>query len=281
MLAALLTAVVALTACATNPDAAPSTHDGAQRLRIVAGLYPLAYAAEQVGDDLVDVSSLAAPGVEPHELELSPTQVIDVADADLVVHVTGLQPALDDAIAQEAPGRALDVARGEDPHVWLAPANLAAIGRQVADRLAEIDPASAPAFAARADALDDRMAALDAEFTAGLAHCASREIVVSHEAFGTLAEAYGLTQIGLSGLDPEAEPSPARLREVIDQVRANHITTIYYEPLASPEVAQTIAAETGAVSAVLDPIESPTEGRDYETLMRANLAALRTGLGCS
>lgn len=281
-------ALLVLSACAPAPgtsDPATANPGGsaadAHRLQIVAGLYPLAYAAEQVGGDLVDVTTLAAPGVEPHDLELSPTQVIEVADADLVLHITGLQPALDDAVALEAPDRALDLAAGDDPHVWLAPASMAELGRRVAERLSALDPASAAAFDAGAEALDQRMTALDAEFRAGLATCASRDVVVSHEAFGRLADAYDLTQVGLSGLDPEAEPSPARLREVVDQVRASAITTVFYEPLANADVAETIAAETGATSAVLDPIESATAGSDYETLMRANLAALHAGLGCS
>ncbi len=300
LVACLLTATAALAGCSSAGSAQDGASDG--RLTVVAGLYPLAYAAQQVGGDAVDVITLAAPGVEPHDLELSPTQVAQIADADVVLYVKGLQPAVDEAIAQEAADKAIDVTSGltllpatgeeeadaadeggTDPHVWLDPKDMAAIGRAVAARIDALAPQAAAGVDERANDLSGRMDALDAEFRAGLATCEIRDMVVSHEAFGYLAKAYGLTQVGLSGLDPEAEPSPARLKDVADLVRAQGIDTIYYETLVSPKVAETIADETGASAAVLDPIEGLADGAtgDYETIMRANLAALQKGQHCT
>ena len=313
--AGLLGAALLLTACSgsdtasqtSSAEAASSDSAFSQPLKIVAGLYPLAYAAQQVGGDAVEVTTLAAPGVEPHDLELSPTQVAQIAGADIVLYVKGLQPAVDEAIEQEAADKAIDVTDGltllpatedhdhaeegedhaeegsTDPHVWLDPANMAAIGHNIATRIDTLAPGSATAVDERAADLGTRMDALGAEFRDGLATCEITDMVVSHEAFGYLADAYGLTQVGLSGLDPEAEPSPARLKEVADFVRAEGIDTIYYETLVSPKVAETIADETGATAAVLDPIEGLAEGAtgDYETIMRANLAALQKGQHCT
>ena len=127
------------------------------------------------------------------------------------------------------------------------------------------------------------MAALDKAFETGLADCASRDLVVSHQAFGYLADAYDLTQIGISGLAPEAEPSPARLREVVDLMASNGIDTIYYEPLLGPKIAQTVADETGASVAVLDPLEGLAANAtgDYVSVMTDNLATLVAGQGCT
>jgi zinc transport system substrate-binding protein len=130
-----------------------------------------------------------------------------------------------------------------------------------------------------------RLQKLDAEYRAGLAHCAHREIVTSHEAFAYLAQRYGLEQIPITGISPEAEPQPGDLVRVGQLAKERGATTIYFETLVSPRIAQTVAREIGAKTAVLDPIEGLTKdeaarGDDYFTLMRANLSALRAGLGC-
>jgi zinc transport system substrate-binding protein len=294
-----------LTACGGGtPDAGDST-PGAP-LRVVAGFYPLAYAAEQVGGDAVEVINLTPPGGEAHDLELSPQQVADVNEADLVLYIPGFQPALDEAIAQGAAGRALNVTEaltllpaedhaheGEadhahdesaldgDPHVWLNPLNMATIGDEIAARLSTLSPAGP--FAEGAAALTTAMNALNDEWAQGTAECRSRDLVVSHEAFGYLAQQYDFAQIGIAGLSPDAEPSPARIAEVADLVRDRGVTTIYYETLVDPSVAETLAAETGATTAILDPLEGLLEGStgNYVTVMQANLAQVQAGQGCA
>jgi zinc transport system substrate-binding protein len=272
---------------------------------VVAAFYPLEYAARQVGGDAVNVIPLTPPGVEPHDLELTAAQVAEIASADLVLYVKGFQPAVDEAVEQQAADRAIDVSAGltllegeahseeegdahsdeggTDPHVWLDPANMAAIGTLIGERIAELSPEDAATVAGNSTVFAQAMNELDTEFAEGLAQCASRDLVVSHEAFGYLADAYGFTQVGISGLSPEAEPSPARMREVADLVRANGVSTIYYETLVDPKVAQTLADETGVQTAVLDPLEGLAEGAtgDYSSVMADNLAALVAGQSCS
>lgn len=302
---AVIAAALALSGCTTTSSDSP-------KVQVVAGLYPLAYTAEHIGGDLVDVITLTPPGGHPHDLELSAKQVADIAAADLVVYLPGAQSALDEAVAQQAATTALDgftgitaraaeehghedetadehaahadeAATTADPHIWLDPQNLVILGRNLADRLAAIDPTNADAYRANADTFAGEMTALDGEFTTGLATCASRDIVVSHEAFGYLTAAYGLEQIAVSGITPDAEPSPARLAAVAATVKEHGITTIFTETQVDPRIADTIAAETGARVAVLDPLESIAADvdADYASVMRANLAALRTGLDCA
>jgi zinc transport system substrate-binding protein len=275
------------TACG-EPDRAA---DGVQ---VVTGFYPLQYVTEQVGGAGVTVSNLVQPGAEPHDLELSPRQVADISDADLVVYLSGFQPQVDEAVAQEAKDRAVDAASvvatlpgaaeegGHDPHLWLDPNRLAAVADAVAARLATVDPAGAAGYRERATDLRNRLVALDGEYAAGLVTCQRRDLIVSHAAFGYLADRYHLNQIGISGLSPEAEPTPQRLAEVADTARTRGATTIFFETLVSPKVADAIAREVGAASAVLDPIEGlePGADGDYFSVMRENLAVLRTALGC-
>ena len=251
---------------------------------VVASFYPLAYAAQEVGDGRVDVSNLTPAGAEPHDLEVSPQDVAAIREADLVLLLgRGFQPQLEDAAGSgnnvlrllDTPG--LGLHPDGDPHVWLDPLRYAKIVGRIGQALHE------PAAAAR---LQGRLRALDGEYRTGLAHCERREIVTSHEAFGYLAERYGLEQVAITGLSPEVEPEPAKLQHVVELVRERGVTTIYFETLVSPRIAETVARETGAKTAVLNPIEGLTkdevsQGESYFSLMRTNLRTLREGLGCS
>jgi zinc transport system substrate-binding protein len=294
--AAGLLAVVAAGACAPGPADAGS-------VQVVAAVYPLEYLAEQVGGGHVAVTGLTPPGVEAHDLELTPSQVAGIARADLVVHLAGFQPVVDEAIAAHATGAVVDVSTlvplldlagqpaddhdrqgtGGDPHLWLDPDRMAVIAGGLATTLGTVDVDHATDYPTRADDLAGRLAMLDAEYADGLADCQRRELVVSHASFGYLAQRYGLHQIPVTGLSPEAQPGPQRLAEVIAEARDHGATTIFYDPLTGPDIAQVIADETGAGTAVLDPIEglTPGGGKDYFSLMRENLDALRTGLGCT
>ena len=246
---------------------------------VVAGFYPLAWAAERVAADSFDeLVNLTPPGVEPHDLELAPNDVETVRDAYFVLYVgSGFQPALEDAVA-ETDGRTFDILRGQrgDPHVWLDPRRFALIVQQIAERLGGAESAHGEIRALRG---------LDAEFRRGLARCKRRTFVTTHAAFDHLAERYDLEQLALAGASPEAEPSPRELEGLIDDVRASGATTVFTEPLVSDRVAETVARETGADLAVLDPLEGLSEerlaaGEDYLSVMRDNLAALREALGC-
>jgi zinc transport system substrate-binding protein len=279
----ILILVLVLTVTGLAVGCRGSDDQSSSRETVVASFYPLAFAAEQVGGDAVVVENLTPPGAEPHDLEVSPSDVSKIKSADLVLLLGhGFQPQLEDAAGSgpdvvallDTP--ALDLHPDGDPHVWLDPVRY----MKIVDRIGVV--LRRPAAASR---LLARLRKLDREYRRGLADCARRDIVTSHEAFAYLAERYGLHQIAVAGLNPEAEPTPQALQETVDVVRASHATTVYFERLVSPRLAETVARETGTKTAVLDPIEGLTDterkqGADYFTLMRANLHALRTGLGC-
>jgi len=254
----------------------------------VAAFYPLAYAAERLGGSRIQVENLTPPGSEPHDLELAPKTVGRIETADVVLYLShGFQPAVTDA-AKQARGTLVDVLAGlplhasseqgltADPHAWLDPILFA----RIVGRIGTVLHASA-----RAAALVTDLHRLDRAYREGLAHCARREIVTSHAAFGYLAQRYGLVQVPITGLTPESEPTAQQLANVVKLVRRTHATTVFFETLVSPRLADTVAREVGARTAVLDPIEglTPAEqarGENYLSLMRRNLAALRTALAC-
>lgn len=253
---------------------------------VVASFYPLAFAAKSIGGPGYHVENLTPVGAEPHDLELTPRTVGRVETAGVVVYLgRGFQPAVATAAAQ-ARGEAVDVLAGlplrpssgegvsADPHVWLDPVLFA----RMAERIGATLHRSPRAFVRRLDALDRA-------FRVGLRRCTRRGLVTSHAAFGYLAARYGLRQIAITGLTPEAEPSPRQLGRVVQLVRRTGATTIFFERLVSPRLADTVAREVGARTAVLDPIEGLTtaeqaRGDDYFSLMQRNLGVLRKALTC-
>jgi zinc transport system substrate-binding protein len=277
-----LLAALLLTGCGAASGAKGKTS-------VVAAFYPLAFAAEQVGGTRVEVTNLTPPGAEPHDIELTPGDVGRLQQADIILYLShGFQPAVEQAVAG-AHGKRVDVLAGlglrkgvgdeagkSDPHVWLDPVLFARVVRRIGDALGE--PAHTKLLVAR-------LQALDRDYRRGLTHCARRDFVTSHAAFAYLARRYGLHQIPITGIDPESEPSPQRLQRLISLVRREHVTTVFFERLVAPRLAETVARDAGARAAVLDPIEGLTaseqaRGYSYFTLMGDNLRQLRSALGC-
>lgn len=282
--------------------AGEAANDSDGRTSVVVSFYPLAFAAERIGGDCVNVANLTPTGVEPHDLELTPDAVEAIATADVVLYFGGgFQPAIEDAV-QDAEGRTVDVLRmvptlpaeGEeaeeglavDPHVWLDPSLFGDIVAATADALEGTGIPDSCDISGSAAALDSELMGLDAAFREGLSACDRDVFVTTHAAFGYLAAAYGLRQEAIAGLEPQVEPSARRLAELKAFVEREGISTIFTEELVSPDVAQTLAEEADVDTAVLFTIEGLTDeevvgGDDYLSLMRENLDALRIALGCA
>lgn len=287
--AAVASILMTTSACGASDHNAP---DG-DAISVVTALYPIAFVADRVGGDDIALTNLATPGVEPHDLELAPQQVATIAEADVVVYLAGLSPAVDEAVEQNAPDRALEVSAvvhlveasdddGHDPHFWLDPTRVGQLATHLADYLIGLDPDHAEGYTQRAAALGGELDRLDQDFDAGLASCANRTIVTAHAAFGYLAARYGLEQLSVTGLEPAAEPSAARIADVLATIEAGGGTTVYFEPLTGADVVASIADDLGLATAVLDPVESadPDSEDDYLSIMRANLATLEQGQSC-
>jgi zinc transport system substrate-binding protein len=276
---ALCCAFSVLAGCGTGSAAGED-----EGLSVVTSSHPLEFVAAAVAGDRATVSNLVAPGADSHDADVSTRQLADVVDADVVVHLSAMQPAVDDVLATHPPAHLVDATRyadlENDPHFWLDPTRLARVGQDVAAELSEVDPGGTAEYRAGAEALGNRLDELDARYAATLAGCAGAALVTSHEAFGYLAQRYGLRQIGIAGVDPTVEPSPARLRDVIDVVRENPVTTIFFESTANPAVAELLAADLGVRTAVLHPVERVDADEDYLSLMEDNLEALSSGLVC-
>lgn len=275
----------------------------ASRQKVVAAFYPVAYAAQRVGGSRVDVTNLTPTGAEPHDLELTPKQFDEILDADVVFDMGHrFQPAVEKA-AEERDGPTVtlldrlpinagkkNVEEGNpdalDPHVWLDPILMQGIVREVQAALSKADPRGRAVYARNAQKFIAQLSALNDRYATGLAHCARRVIVTSHEAFGYLAKRYDLRQEGVSGLSPDAEPDARRLGQLTDLVKKDHVTVVFTETLVSPRIADTLAREAGVKTDTLNPLEGLTDKElaahaNYVTVMDQNLAKIRGALGCT
>ncbi|MFJ4837310.1 metal ABC transporter substrate-binding protein [Streptomyces sp. NPDC088746] len=301
--------LTALSACSSS-DAAEGGSDG--KLDVVASFYPMQFLAEEIGGSHVSVTSLTKPGVEPHDLELSPQQIGGLSDADYILFLKNVQPAVDDAVAQAGVKNTVDAATlttleshgsevdghdhgseehegeehaekaGLDPHIWLDPVKYAEVAEGVGKSLEKADPDNAADYRKNTETLVAELTKLDKAYESGLKNTATKTFITTHSAFGYLAERYGLTQEGIAGLDPETEPSPARIDEIHHVAEENKATTVFFETLASDKTAKTLAKDLGLKTGVLDPLEGITDksaGADYIEVMESNLAALQKALG--
>ncbi|MET8562034.1 metal ABC transporter substrate-binding protein [Streptomyces flaveolus] len=294
-----------LSACSGDKAVAANT----SKFDVVASFYPMAFLAERIGGDHVHVTTLTSPGQEPHDLEISPQQIASLQESDAVLYLKNLQPSVDDAVAQSPVKTKIDAASlttlenhgnevgghaaehdgheggestGKDPHLWIDPVRYAQVAEGVGKAFEKADPEHAADYKKNTAALVKQLNDLNTEFKDGLAHTRSRVFITTHAAFGYLAERYGLTEEAINGLDPESEPSAARVRDLEKMAKADGVSTVFYETLVSDKTAKTIAHDAGLKTDVLDPVEGITgksRGKDYFAVQRANLKALQQALG--
>ena len=312
-----LVLIVGLTGCGQNST--PAIEGGQdEQLKVVATFYPLYEFASRVGGDRVLVENLTPAGMEPHDWEPNPRDMARLTEADLIVYNgAGFEPWLDKQLP-DLTGRGIKVVEatrdmslikeeqhylGEDhhghshdhhshqhdfingdPHIWLDPVLAMAVVGAVRDALTDVDPGGADIYNANAQAFRSELEALDHDYKTAAENFQRREIVTSHDAFAYLARRYDLQQVPVLGLSPDAEPTPARMREIIDFAREHDVKYIFFETLVSPRLAETVAREVGAGTLVLHTLGNLTAdelaaGENYLTIMRSNLASLKQALG--
>lgn len=283
------------------------TQSGEERSRdhiqVITSFYPLAYLASSVGGELVNVETMTPNGAEPHDFEPTARDIAHLSSADIFLYNgAGFEPWIDawNKGAFARPEQVVDMIarlKGEnislqsedgvtDPHVWLDPLLYARQAEIVRDALIQADPINESVYRARTETLVQALVLLDQDFRSGLASCLTSDVIVSHDAFGYPAQAYNFNLINIAGMSPDEEPSPQTLALIIDKARAKNINHIFFETSVSPRLANTIAREVGATTLLLHTLESLSvdevqSGQDYLSIMRQNLANLRTARACN
>jgi zinc transport system substrate-binding protein len=274
LLLAVIVGVVGLSACGSSTS---GSHG------IVVSSYPAQFLARRVAGAHAEIRDLARPGVEPHDIELTSDDIDAIDNAELVFYIgAGFQPAVATA-AKRRGTRAIDIGAGlatrkSDPHFWLDPTLLKNAAARVGAAITKLHPERANAVVKNVSAFAADLERLDLEFKTALAHCERTVFVTTHASFGYLAARYGLTELSISGVTPDTEPSPKRIADLSARIKRDGITTVFYEPRVPRAAADTLAHDAGVKTALLDPYE--TTAADYFTVMRRNLAALKLALGC-
>ena len=328
--AAAAAAALSLSACSTSmqsdsgrTDSATAT--GAKELSVIAEVYPLAWIAQQVGGEQVNVQQLVPSGASPHDLELSAQQVEKIGNAQLVLYVKSLASAVDKAVETGKPGGSIDLAQllptrpgvphehhdhhghheeadhdhheeadhehhdeaehehaagGIDPHLWLDVSQMPKVVQATVQALSKADPAHKTEYQKRGQEVSTKLQNIAAEYETGLKNCQVHTLVTTHPAFGYITDRYHLTQEGISGIDEDTEPSPARLKEIAELTKNSGATTIFFADTSNPKIAQVLAGDLGLKTQVIYTMASTPQGKDYLQMQKDNLQALRSGLGC-
>jgi zinc transport system substrate-binding protein len=273
-----------------------------QKLQVTASFYPYYYFASRVGGDKAEITNITPAGGEPHDYEPSSGDIIKIDSSKLLI-LNGTVEPWGTKIQNDLKGTGTKVLvagqglftqkvidedgiNSVDPHVWLSPALAKKQVTAILNAFIEIDPTNKDYYTVSANELLDDLDNLNKDYKAGLETCQKRDIVTSHAAFGYLATDYGLTQVPIAGLSPDAEPSLKQLADISNFAKQNNIKYIFFESLVSPKLAQTIATEVGAKTLVLDPLEGLTpnalsHGANYLTVMEQNLHNLEVALNCN
>lgn len=297
--------VAVLSGCAAPNTAENGGTDDEKTLKVMASFYPMYDFAVKIGGDKAEVINMVPAGTEPHDWEPAVTDIRNLEEADLFIYNgAGMEHWVNDVLASldnkrlitvEAAGSVTfkaDSGLGEgpaekdveyDPHVWLSPMNAKKEMEAIKNAFITADPGNQEYYNSNYEQYAARLDELDREYREGLADLPQRDLVVSHEAFGYLCDAYGLNQIGIAGMSPDSEPDPARMAEIIDFVKENRVKVIFFEELVSPKIAEAIARETGASVQVLNPLEGLSDeemkrGEDYFSVMEENLRQLEAAL---
>ncbi|MDF2519562.1 MAG: transporter substrate-binding protein [Clostridia bacterium] len=289
------------TACGKT-EVVPEAKDG---LTIYTSFYPMYFLASEIAGDKAEVISLVPAGVEPHDWEPKPKTIAELQKADMFVYngagmetwVESIIPTLEKSdirIVEASKGLELlsidknNVDEDEknlnyDPHVWVSPVKFKQQAENIYKELIALDAANKDYYKANYERLSKELGKLDSDFREAVAEFKGKAFIVSHASFGYLAAEYGLTQVAIRGVSPDAEPSPAKLAELVEISRENNIKYIFFESLVSPKLSQTLANEVGAEVLVLNDGQGISEeeikqGKNYITIMYQNLENLKKAL---
>lgn len=312
--AALLSGCASGTGSVSSAGDAPSAAGEGQKLSVYTSFYTMQDFAEKIGGDHVTVTNLVPPGTEPHDWEPQPNDIVGLEQANVFIYNgAGMEHWADSVLGSlqndklvkveassgisllegkaehedeesHADGAEEEEESSTDPHVWLSPLNAKKEMENIKNAFVQADPknkdtyeANYSKYAAQADELDSNFRKMTGELK-------NKDLIVAHQAFGYLCKEYGLNQVAIEGLSPDSEPDAARMAEIIQFAKERKITTIFFEEMVNPKVAETIAKATGAKTAVLDPVEglsdeNKAKGLEYFSIMEKNLEAIREANG--
>lgn len=260
-----------------------------EKIKVYASIYPLYDFAKNIGKDKIDLNLLIPNGQEPHDFEPDNSDIKNLESADVFIYNgAGLESWSEKTIkslnnknllsivASDGVNISKEDSEGIDPHVWLDPKNAIIESENIKNVFIKADPENEEFYTNNFNEYKEKLQKLDSESSEKLKNIKDNKIVVSHSAYGYLTKAYNLEQIGIEGVNAEAEPDAKTMSEIVDFVKKNNIKVIFAEDIIDPKVADTIAKEARIKTEFLNPLESLTEeevknNEDYISIMTSNI----------
>lgn len=275
----------------SDPNNLQTTSSDNTNLRIFASFYPIYDFVEKIGRDKVDVSTIVPNGVEPHDFEPTPKQVIELQNADLIfINGAGFETWINDITNSNIVDLSSNITIEEissnpNPHFWLDPILVESMAEEIYNKLVSLDPDNLVYYQNNLKQFDDSLELLNSNIKNNLTDCAINDFIAFHDAFGYFAKRYGLTQHVIGGISPEMDVNPQKLTESIKLAKQLGITTIFSEDNIEPRLSNTIANEIRGKVLILSPIEMITQEEqdlkgDYFSKMYDNLDNLKIALEC-
>lgn len=247
-----------------------SQREATGQIKVATTIIPLGEFVQAVGGGRVAVTVLVPPGAEPHTFEPSPSQIREVADADIYAEngagleswmngILNVNPRM--LVIDTSKGVSLTAGTGEtgssggtamDPHIWLSPRDAMIQVRNICDGLTRVDPAGKDYYINNRDNYITKLKELDAYLNSTFVVTKKKKFVVLHPAWTYFARDYGLTQIAIDV--EEKEPGPRYLTEVVNAALVNNITTVFVEPQYNPKMAEVISKEINGKVVSIDDL---------------------------
>lgn len=270
----------------------PINNQATTKIKVFTTNYPSYYFASVIGGDKVEVSNITPLGVDPHDFEPTPRDILNIINGDLLfLRGDNFEPWGEKVITSLgiSPTKVIklnnNIGNGIDPHTWLDP-KLAIIEAEIIrDALITTDQINKDYYLKRTGTLIEQLNVLDQEFTSRIRGCRLNTVVTTHSSLNYLAKKYGFNVNSILGVDPEGEPSPKKIIELIDQIKSLKIKYLLTEPLLTRKYAETLSRETGIIYLIFNPLESLfenelPENKNYFTVQVDNLRSIITALEC-
>ena len=253
------------------------TNESMEKIKIVVTIVPQAEFVEKIGGDLVSVTILVPPGASPHTYEPTPSQMKDVAQADMYAIVgSGIEFELVwmQKIIETNPQMLLvdcsqdihlidttnshefkeheDEHRGKDPHIWLSPRNAIIIVENIYRGFITLDPDNREYYSQNKDSYIEILEELDRDLVETFSNLKIKKFMVYHPSWGYFAYDYNLEQIPIE--EEGKLPTPEGIAHLIDQAKEHNIKVIFATPEFETKTAETIANEIGGSVILISPL---------------------------
>jgi zinc transport system substrate-binding protein len=297
----LFVLMLSLSGCMGAPQQNKNIPPNGNRLNVIASFYPMYDFAKNVGGDRINVRTLIPVGVEPHEYEPAPSDILALNGAQVFILNGVVEDSWAPKLIASLDNKNLEVidtgkgiphvasmdadTQGNDPHIWIDPVNAEKQVAAIRDAFIRADPAGKDYYEANAAAYTQKLGLLDAQFRSTMAGCKKKDILITHATLAYFCREYGCNQVPIEGINAEGEPTPAVVAAIIEQAKEGNISAVFVERLYNPQIAETIADEIGGKVAVFNSVhgltaEEQESGENYLSQMEENVKTINASLDC-